>query len=317
MESAENKNSDYETKMLKEQENHQGQTDDYNYSKKEFWNDRFGKTTGNFDWYADWTQLKPKFTKIINVESSILMVGCGNSKMSTQMIKDGYKNITNIDISDVVINKMKSEYPDEIYIEMDATNMTFKDNSFDCLVDKGTLDALMCANDLDLPSKLLKEMYRVTKVGGYFTVVTHGEPKYRLDIFKKIFTDDMYELEYEKIKLSFMSNLINSIRNTTADHTIKSGIKDKNILIASILDAFVNSYDDEELTEDQKKAKKRAELQLKLRKMLNKYGDKEDAVKKIKEGEEAPKEEKNSEEKGKGKIVRRNHCYLYVFKKLK
>ena len=54
-----------------------------------------------------------------------------------------------------------------------------------------------------------------------------------------------------------------------------------------------------------------------MRKMLNKYREKKDAVKKIKEGEEAPKEEKNSEEKGKGKIVRRNHCYLYVFKKLK
>ena len=100
MESAENKNSDIETKMLKEQENHQGQTDDYNYSKKEFWNDRFGKTTGNFDWYADWTQLKPKFSKLINVDSSVLMVGCGNSKMSTQMIQDGYKNITNISLSD-------------------------------------------------------------------------------------------------------------------------------------------------------------------------------------------------------------------------
>ena len=33
------------------------------------------------------------------------MVGCGNSKMSSQMYNSNFKNITNIDISDIVIGK--------------------------------------------------------------------------------------------------------------------------------------------------------------------------------------------------------------------
>ena len=39
-------------------------------------------------------------------------------------------------------------------LEMDATNMTFKDKTFDVIIDKGTLDALLVSilfqnNDID------------------------------------------------------------------------------------------------------------------------------------------------------------------------
>ncbi len=56
------------------------------------------------------------------------MVGCGNSKLSEQMYDDGYKNILSIDISEVVIEKMR----DGAFIKnkkglryevMDATNL--------------------------------------------------------------------------------------------------------------------------------------------------------------------------------------------------
>ena len=316
-----------ETSELQREDNPSNQGN-VNYSKKEFWNERFEKTTGYFDWYADWSRLKSQYTKICNENSKFLMVGCGNSLMSNQMVKDGYKDITNIDISDIVIEKMKKEYPDEIFMEMDATNMTFEDNKFDCVIDKGTLDALMCSEGIDLPKKLIQEMYRVTKIGGYFTIVTHGDPECRVSLFEKSLSSDVYELQHEKIKLSFMSNLINAIRNTTPDHSIKSGLQNKNVLIASILDAFVNSYDDSELTEDQKKAKKRATLQLKLRKMLNKYeGSEEEAVKKIKEEKTEENNEKKEEEKAKAEesvtngkskaFARKKHCNLYILKKIK
>jgi ubiquinone/menaquinone biosynthesis C-methylase UbiE len=342
----------------KEQDEQMDQKD-LNYSKKEFWNNRFSSTEGNFDWYADWTQLKPHFTPLLTNESLILNVGCGNSKMSNQMYQDNFKSITNIDISNIVISKMKQQYPDQTFIEMDATNMTFPSNNFDVCIDKGTLDALMCSDNLDLATKLIQEMHRVTKVNGYYTIITHGEPKHREHIYEKILNEGSYELQSIKVKLSFMSNLINSLRNNCKDHSIKSAVKDKNVFIASVLDAFVNSYDDSDLSEDQKKAKKKAALQLKLLKMLNKYDNVEDLKKKIqnkevegenKEGQkeeeqkeegknsetkkeeedkkeegnnsEVKKDEKKEEDTGKEKkkgsnIVRRNHCWLYIFKKIK
>lgn len=46
---------------------------------------------------------------------------------------------------------------------MDATSMTFENNKFDYVIDKGTMDALIAGRDLTPAIKLLKECMRVTK----------------------------------------------------------------------------------------------------------------------------------------------------------
>ena len=224
------------------QEYHFQSLNPQNYAKKEYWNERFNKTDTNFDWYADWDQLSKYFIPLLNPDSKILMVGCGNSKLSNQMYLSNYKKIINIDISDVVIEKMKEQYSEMEWKVMDATKMSFEDNIFDCVIDKGTLDAIMCGNDPTPPACLIKEMYRVTKNKGYFCIITHGEPETRLNYFEKFKNEKCdFDIKYEKINLSFMANLINSLRNKSNDHTLKGGLKNKNQVIASVLDAFVQS----------------------------------------------------------------------------
>lgn len=71
------------------------------------------------------------------------MVGCGNSKLSGQMFKNGYSNVVNIDISPSVITQMKEQFPDLVWQVMDATDLQYKDGQFDVVMDKGTLDALI------------------------------------------------------------------------------------------------------------------------------------------------------------------------------
>ena len=69
----------------------------------------FYSTSGqkNFDWYLKWPQLCAHFAKFdVPFDSKILNVGCGDSVLSFQMYDHGYKNITNIDISDFAISKM-------------------------------------------------------------------------------------------------------------------------------------------------------------------------------------------------------------------
>ena len=66
--------------------------------------------------------------------------------LSEDMYNDGYRNIVNIDFSSIVINNMKRKCQrlvDMDWIVMDITNMSFAPCSFDVVVEKTTLDALL------------------------------------------------------------------------------------------------------------------------------------------------------------------------------
>ena len=268
-----NNNKEEEITKKDQNENNFKALESVGYSKKSFWNERFEKTDSNFDWYADWEQLEKYFVEFLTQDSTILMVGCGNSKMSSQMYNSNFKNITNIDISDVVIAKMQKQFPEMKWVEMDATKMDFEDNCFDCTIDKGTLDAIMCGNDPSPPAKMIREMHRVTKKGGHYCIITHGEPESRLEYFGKFKNDKFdFDIKCETINLSFMANFINSLRNKSNDHTLKGGMKNRNEIVASVLDAFVQSYKDVPLNEENKKMQKKVNLCLKIQAMIEKYG---------------------------------------------
>ena len=292
----------------------------YNYAKKDFWNDRFEKSENNFDWYADWEQLSPYLTKYLEPNNQILMVGCGNSKMSHQMYKDNYKNIINIDISDVVIKKMQNQFPEMQWIEMDATNMNFLNNNFDCVIDKGTLDAIVCGGDPVPPAKLIKEMYRVTKKNGIFCIITHAEPETRIKYFEQFKNEKCdFDIKCEKINLNFMANLINTIRSNSNDNSMKNGIEKKNVMIESVLSAFVDTFKNSNIEGIDPKLKKKAELCLKLQAMVEKYGGDKNKIKENIGKEPITKymEEREKEHKKDGNNVniRKNHCFLYIFTK--
>ena len=105
------------------------------YAKKDFWNDRFKESKGFFDWYANWKEIKPVWEKYLrddiicaskdldpiernklNSMQQVLMVGCGNSRMSEEMAEmDGYQSVTNMDISAIVLEKMKQHTDLEKY----------------------------------------------------------------------------------------------------------------------------------------------------------------------------------------------------------
>jgi ubiquinone/menaquinone biosynthesis C-methylase UbiE len=85
--------------------------------------------------------------------------------MSEDMVKDGYEDIMNVDISSVAIEMMQTKYasvPQLKYMQMDVRDMSyFEDDSFDTIIDKGTLDSLMCGSDALLSaSRMLGEVSR-------------------------------------------------------------------------------------------------------------------------------------------------------------
>ncbi|XXG59575.1 hypothetical protein AAC387_Pa04g1635 [Persea americana] len=105
--------------------------------------------------------------------------------MSEDMVKDGYEDIMNIDISPVAIDMMRKKYeniPHLKYMQMDVRDMSFfPDESFDSVIDKGTLDSLMCGTTAPISvSQMLGEVSRLLKPGGVYMLITYGDPTVRI-----------------------------------------------------------------------------------------------------------------------------------------
>jgi ubiquinone/menaquinone biosynthesis C-methylase UbiE len=156
-----------------------------NYGEPDYWNKRYTNQTGKtFDWLENWSALKPVVDCLINNESKILMLGCGNAELSQDMYDDGYTNIDNIDISDVCIEQMAEanaeERPDMTWQVMDVMDMKFDNDTFDIAIDKSTIDALLCGDNAFLNvAKMTREVQRVLKPGGFYFVISYGRPENR------------------------------------------------------------------------------------------------------------------------------------------
>lgn len=115
------------------------------YKLQEYWDKRYTKED-NFEWCKSYEEFKELIHEHVRKSDRILMLGCGNSTISEDMYNDGYRNIVNIDFSSVVIENMRQKCKDLVEMEwmvMDITSMTFAASSFDVVVEKATLDALM------------------------------------------------------------------------------------------------------------------------------------------------------------------------------
>jgi len=158
------------------------------YGDHQYWDDRYTKDPEIFDWYQRYSGLKGIMNENIPKKTEpVLMVGCGNSRLSEEMINDGYpKNFINIDISSVVIELMQKRSPNLIWQVMDVTKMSYENEYFGAVIDKGTLDAILCGEgSAQTSEKMLTEIARVLKPDGIFVCITYGQPSNRLHYLKK------------------------------------------------------------------------------------------------------------------------------------
>ena len=114
----------------------------------------------------------------------VLNVGCGNSEFSEKMYDDGYKNNYNIDFCKNVIKDMKEHTKDRkgmVFEQMDVKNITYKDEMFDLIIDKSTIDSLLCGESSFMNvATMTKEISRVLKTGGYYVIISYGSPEDRM-----------------------------------------------------------------------------------------------------------------------------------------
>lgn len=85
------------------------------FTSKENWDNFFTIRGGgdSFEWYAEWPQLRDPLLSLLRTLTttttappSLLLPGCGNSRLSEHLYDAGFTSITNIDFSKVVISDM-------------------------------------------------------------------------------------------------------------------------------------------------------------------------------------------------------------------
>uniref|UniRef100_A0A9J8BE24 eEF1A lysine and N-terminal methyltransferase n=1 Tax=Cyprinus carpio carpio TaxID=630221 RepID=A0A9J8BE24_CYPCA len=147
------------------------------FSSADYW-ERFFRKRGEkaFEWYGDYNSLCGALHKYIKPRDKVLVVGCGNSELSEQLYDVGYRQLTNIDISETVVshmNQRNAEHrPDLTFQQLDATQTGFESGSFQAALDKGTLDAMASEEDGALAGRMLAEVGRVLAVGGRYVCIT-------------------------------------------------------------------------------------------------------------------------------------------------
>ena len=212
------------------------------YGSKAYWDDRYsdpratiGASTArgvtNNEWYVGYDVLKPHLLEYAGRNAHCVLLGCGTSTLGEDMAENGFARVAAVDYSEPSIALMRKAqqtrlaklarspperpppHPFEVdYRVMDVKNMTYPRETFDCVIDKATLDT-MCqldedpceagpppssANAVDFrggqrrrkknpPSpppthagRMLEEACRVLKPGGRYVCLSYGEPDDRL-----------------------------------------------------------------------------------------------------------------------------------------
>jgi len=141
-----------------------------NYGDATYWDDRYTQQKQTtFDWLESWSDVKESIERnavngcyqdqcLVNKDQLVairnatktLNLGCGNSVMCEDMYDDGYLHISNMDISSVCIDQMKGRNsqrrPEMDWEVMDVRDLKYPNETFDLIVDKSTIDALLCGN---------------------------------------------------------------------------------------------------------------------------------------------------------------------------
>ena len=180
-----------------------------NYADLAYWEQRYKNSENTtFDWLENYQTLKEIILPLnISKEAGeILNLGCGNSEFSENMYDDGFHNIKNIDICQSVIKLMSERSknrPEMKYEVMDVRDIKYESNYFDLVIDKSTIDTLLCGDDAFISvAKMIKEVQRVLKVGGYYMIISHGTPEFRIMHLKRKF--EKFKVEILKIEKDFV-----------------------------------------------------------------------------------------------------------------
>lgn len=107
----------------------------------------------------------------IHPETKVLDLCCGSGQ-ATQVLVQYSQDVTGLDASPLSLNRARQNVPQAEYVEAFAEEMPFPDNQFDLVHTSVALHEMKPDQRL----QILKEVYRVLKPSGVFTLVDFHAP---------------------------------------------------------------------------------------------------------------------------------------------
>ncbi|XP_056421619.1 EEF1A lysine methyltransferase 4 [Hyla sarda] len=165
------------------------------YKELEYWDNRYREQEqlqiGGHEWFGDYRDFAHLVARELRPETGGLVLGCGTSSLSAELHKEGVRPLVSIDYSPVCIKEMAQRHanaPDMSWMVMDARHLQFPDETFDLVIEKGTLDAMMVdekdpwrvsQDTITLVDQVLSEVSRVLTPRGCFMSITFSPPHFR------------------------------------------------------------------------------------------------------------------------------------------
>uniref|UniRef100_A0A7N0T116 EEF1A lysine methyltransferase 4 n=1 Tax=Kalanchoe fedtschenkoi TaxID=63787 RepID=A0A7N0T116_KALFE len=166
------------------------------YLDPQYWDKRFCSEE-HYEWFKDYSHFRHLIQQHVQISSSVLELGCGNSQLCEELYRDGITEVTCIDLSAVAVEKMKQRlaakgYNEVKVLEADMLDLPFTNQSFDVVIEKGTMDVLFvdCGDPwnpnpetVTKVTAMLQNVHRVLKPDGIFISITFGQPHFRRPFF--------------------------------------------------------------------------------------------------------------------------------------
>eukprot|EP00670_Eutreptiella_braarudii_P007221 CAMPEP_0174291284 /NCGR_PEP_ID=MMETSP0809-20121228/31584_1 /TAXON_ID=73025 ORGANISM="Eutreptiella gymnastica-like, Strain CCMP1594" /NCGR_SAMPLE_ID=MMETSP0809 /ASSEMBLY_ACC=CAM_ASM_000658 /LENGTH=170 /DNA_ID=CAMNT_0015390501 /DNA_START=57 /DNA_END=566 /DNA_ORIENTATION=+ len=162
------------------------------YADIAYWDRRYERMPQPFEWYQGYKDLKETLMKFMRPNSRILIEGCGTSTLGEELYDEGsFSDITCVDLSKIAIRLMEERRRSRMglnYLVMDMEKLEFPPEVFDVVLDKATVDSILCSGDEEKAQKsvgkMLNEAYQVLKKAGVFLLFSHTKEG-RMDMLQK------------------------------------------------------------------------------------------------------------------------------------
>jgi SAM-dependent methyltransferase len=165
--------------------------------------------------------LSSTFSEAINVDppemdKTILLLGCGNSKLGEDMVEHGWRGpLIQVDVVSRVLDTMAERCASLVeqgvmdFVHDDATELSAFDNkTIDAVIDKGLVDALFCADNYKQVESICNSVHRVLKPGGIFCMFSLSRAEYVLPRVSLPHDDSMEVPKWKDIQVRQLKSIL-------------------------------------------------------------------------------------------------------------